>query len=136
MNLEAFCPDCNVLATAEDIGTTCTHCRRGVIEETLTAILMPTVKTYTFFADPGHAWMRVPLADVRASGAAISQFSYMNEKYAYLEEDCDVQRYLEAIGAVKVGEDGRKTIDDAQIKIKEKHCNSSSHIRTMAVYRA
>ena len=27
-------------------------------------------KTYTFFADPGHAWLRVPHAELHALGIA------------------------------------------------------------------
>ena len=53
---------------------------------------------YLWIEDPGHAWLRVPLAEVRASGANISDFSYRQGAYAYLEEDCDAGNFLDAIG--------------------------------------
>ena len=47
--------------------------------------------TFTFFEDPGHGWLRAPLALVRELGISnrISAYSYRDEAYAYLEEDCD-----------------------------------------------
>jgi hypothetical protein len=40
------------------------------------------------------------MADVVASGAKISRYSYMSEsgRVAYLEEDCDIAAYITAIG--------------------------------------
>lgn len=49
------------------------------------------------FADCGHAWLRVPLEDVRLAclqGLTISKCSFMNGKYAYLEEDCDLSAFI------------------------------------------
>lgn len=46
--------------------------------------------------DPGHAWLMVPVEEVRASGAEISVFSYERAGIAYLEEDCDAWAYAEA----------------------------------------
>jgi hypothetical protein len=55
----------------------------------------------TFVSDPGHGWLRVPLADIARSGSAdtISPYSFIDVSngVAYLEEDCDVARYLEAL---------------------------------------
>jgi len=52
----------------------------------------------TFISDPGHGWLRVPLVDIAALGleTAISNYSFIDGHYAYLEEDCDCARYLEA----------------------------------------
>ena len=44
--------------------------------------------------DPGHAWLRVPLATVQASGVLISAYSYASHGFAYLEEDCDAPAFL------------------------------------------
>ena len=44
--------------------------------------------------DPGHAWLRVPLAIVQASGVLISAYSYALHGFAYLEEDCDAPAFL------------------------------------------
>jgi hypothetical protein len=60
----------------------------------------------TFMSDPGHGWLRVPLADIARSGSAdsISRYSFIDvsNSVAYLEEDCDVARYLEALEAAGI----------------------------------
>jgi hypothetical protein len=52
----------------------------------------------TFISDPGHGWLRVPLADIAALGieTAVSTCSYIEGQFAYLEEDCDCAVYLDA----------------------------------------
>ena len=54
-----------------------------------------------FISDPGHGWLRVPFEDVLASPALphISEFSFIDndERWAYLEEDCDATVYLESL---------------------------------------
>lgn len=54
-----------------------------------------------FISDPGHGWLRVPFEDVLASPAlsSISEFSFIDddERYAYLEEDCDATVYLNSL---------------------------------------
>jgi len=51
-------------------------------------------RTYIFFEDPGHGWLRVPLKEVEPIADKISPYSYMRGKYAYLEEDCDAWTFL------------------------------------------
>ena len=51
-----------------------------------------------FISDPGHGWLRVPLNDVRESGIEVSKYSYMDDTYAYLEEDRDATLYVLACG--------------------------------------
>ena len=53
---------------------------------------------YSFVTDPGHGWLSVPLQDIQQLGIAdrISRYSYMTDKRAYLEEDCDAGVFLEA----------------------------------------
>lgn len=53
------------------------------------------------FADPGHAWAAVPVAELVKLGIAheISLFSYRRRDMAYIEEDCDLPRYLRALEA-------------------------------------
>ena len=48
-----------------------------------------------WITDPGHAWLRVPLADYTAVGITASKFSYVDAEYVYLEEDCDAALYLD-----------------------------------------
>lgn len=60
----------------------------------------------TFFHDPGHGWLRVPLEQIVALGlheeGCISRYSFIerwgtgNRAYAYLEEDLDAGVYTEA----------------------------------------
>ena len=51
---------------------------------------------YTFISDPSHAWLRVPLKEIR--GLDISSFSFYDDNYAYLEEDCDALTFMRAKG--------------------------------------
>lgn len=59
-----------------------------------------TGRQYRLFEDGGHAWLEVPRAQVTASGAVISAYSFYDERtgMAYLEEDCDMPAYLQTIG--------------------------------------
>jgi len=55
---------------------------------------------YRYIQDPGHGWLEVPLAQVLDLGIAVSAYSYINRKTntVYLEEDCDMSRFLIAKG--------------------------------------
>lgn len=48
---------------------------------------------YTWFTDPGHGWLRVPVADIK--GHPVSAYSFTDGVYAYLEEDCDAGYLLD-----------------------------------------
>lgn len=56
------------------------------------------MKTYKFYADPGHAWLAVKINELHQLGILdkISTYSYMRNDTAYLEEDCDVTRFFNA----------------------------------------
>lgn len=53
---------------------------------------------YIFTSDPGHGWLRVPMAELVALGIAdkISTYSYVSvdHRFAYLEEDCDFSTFI------------------------------------------
>jgi len=53
----------------------------------------------TFINDPSHGWLKVPLTDIAALGIEeqITSYSYIEGNFAYLEEDLDAPRYLEAL---------------------------------------
>lgn len=55
---------------------------------------------YQFHSDPGHAWLEVPMSELRALGIdrKISQYSYRSRdgRLAYLEEDCDAGLFVDA----------------------------------------
>lgn len=48
--------------------------------------------------DPSHGWLKVSLKTViqvlNETDCKISTCSYLDQKYAYLEEDCDSQRFI------------------------------------------
>ena len=61
------------------------------------------LKQLRFISDPGHGWLEVPTADVEASGYIPSQYSHESfayglEAFTYLEEDCDVAGFIQALG--------------------------------------
>ena len=73
---------------------------------------MPTISTtLTFIEDPGHGWLRVPLADVAALGIQdeITPYSFVDNDYAYLEEDCDYGTFMNACQAQNVPVPDMKT---------------------------
>jgi hypothetical protein len=79
------------------------------------------------FADPGHAWARIPKAKLVQLGIAdkISPYSYMNGANAFLEEDCDLSVLIRAL--IERG---------YEIKFNESHANKQSKIRNYSTYRA
>ena len=56
------------------------------------------MQKYEFHYDAGHGWLKVSHAELRELGIAhkISSYSYRDENYAYLEEDCDAPLFEEA----------------------------------------
>ena len=66
------------------------------------------LKQLRFISDPGHGWLEVPTADVEASGYIPSLYSHVSDAlvtspetagyYTYLEEDCDVAGFVQALG--------------------------------------
>jgi len=83
---------------------------------------------YRFYADPAHAWLRVPVAQLAEYGIAskISRFSYRKGRWAYLEEDSDaplfIQEYVRKHGA--------------RPRVTESVCNGRSAIRSYPAYHA
>lgn len=85
------------------------------------------MKTVTVYNDPGHAWAAVKIAELHALKIAdqISAYSYQRGQTAYLEEDCDLSRYLAALKAA-----------GHEVQFKEKHTNNRSPIRSYSAYKA
>lgn len=50
-----------------------------------------------FFSDPSHGWLRVPKALVAKLAMPVTRYSYQRGLYAYLEEDCDMQTFHDAM---------------------------------------
>jgi len=82
---------------------------------------------FNFYEDPGHGWMKVPLATLVELGIAdkISSYSYMRNESAYLEEDCDASVFFNAWRA-KYGVDP---------KLVRCFTNNQSRIRNYRSYR-
>ena len=58
-------------------------------------------KTFIFYTDPSHGWVKVPVKILNRFKIArsISRFSYYRKGYAYLEEDSDFIIFLKAMKA-------------------------------------
>ena len=54
---------------------------------------------YHFYEDPAHGWLKVKISKLEKLGIAgkITGYSYMRGEYAYLEEDCDLTTFMEAL---------------------------------------
>ena len=55
--------------------------------------------TIPFISDPGHGWGRVVRGAIEDVGIAdkISQYSYQDDVFVYLEEDCDLYLFIRAL---------------------------------------
>ena len=82
-------------------------------------------KTFTFFNDPGHGWMKVPRELLVELGveSKISTYSYQKGDFVYLEEDCDAGIVLDLLKEQGVTPD-----------IKSKHTDRQSRIRSYDSY--
>lgn len=56
---------------------------------------------YNFYSDPGHGWLAVNLDELIQLGIQdkISSYSYMRGNTVYLEEDCDMAEFMNAMEA-------------------------------------
>ena len=59
------------------------------------------VKLIDFYADAGHGWAKVERSELYSMGilSKISPYSYQDQRYVYLEEDCDLATYCHALEA-------------------------------------
>lgn len=55
--------------------------------------------TYDFYSDPGHGWLHVKLDELVELGIAdkITSYSYKRGNDVYLEEDCDMATFMDAM---------------------------------------
>lgn len=88
---------------------------------------MAKSKTYDVYADPGHAWLKVKIAELEKLGITgkITAFSYVRGDNAYLEEDCDAGVLINALKDRGV-----------EPKFKFHHTDNRSKIRGYASYPA
>jgi hypothetical protein len=64
------------------------------------------------YSDPGHGWAAVPLTLLDRLGLLdqITTYSYMRGKYAYLEEDCDLDAFMTAARAAGLAVEFRQWV--------------------------
>lgn len=81
----------------------------------------------TFYSDPGHGWLRVPVHLLDSWGLIdkITPYSYVRgNNWAYLEEDCDASTFLNAA-----------EMRGQSVEIRESNCaRDYSPIRNYANY--
>lgn len=82
-------------------------------------------QTFTFYNDPGHGWLKVPLELLTELEITdkITEYSYMSLNSAYLEEDLDAATFDKAMKA-----------KGKEYTTKNKHTNKASTIRAYARY--
>jgi len=76
-------------------------------------------------SDPGHAWLAVKLSEIKMLGieTEISSYSYVKGKTAYLEEDCDAGKFINAMRAKGI-----------EVEVKDGACRERSPIRYFKSY--
>lgn len=82
-------------------------------------------KNYDVYADPGHAWLKVKIAELDKLGITdkITDYSYVRGGCAYLEEDCDAGVFIDALNARGI-----------EPKFKFHHTDNRSKIRGYASF--
>jgi hypothetical protein len=78
-------------------------------------------------SDPGHAWLAVKLSEIKMLGieTEISSYSYVKGKTAYLEEDCDAGKFIQAMQAKGI-----------EVEVKDGACRERSPIRYFKSFTA
>jgi hypothetical protein len=83
-------------------------------------------RTFEYFIDPGHGWVKVSkriLQDLGIAGA-ITSYSYERGNHAYLEEDCDMGALYTALRARGI-----------EPKLRHRYADRNSRIRGYASYK-
>ncbi len=91
--------------------------------------VIETNEKYHFFSDQSHGWLKVLQSELESLGIAekISKYSYTNDKYVYLEEDCDATLFCNAKQNQSLGY-------DLKDNLIEHNTNSRSSIRSYQIY--
>jgi hypothetical protein len=76
--------------------------------------------TLDYYQDPGHGWVKIKLDKLKQLGIMqdISYFSYTRKEYAYLEEDCDLNKLYLACDKQGIELKLREHIADKNSKIR------------------
>ena len=78
-----------------------------------------------YHSDPGHGWLAVKLDELKMLGieTEISNYSFIKGKTAYLEEDCDMPKFIKAAEAKGI-----------KVSIKQGAVRDRSPIRSFRTY--
>jgi hypothetical protein len=85
---------------------------------------------FQFYMDPGHGWIKVPMKLLKELQIEkdISYFSYYRKGHAYLEEDCDMAKFIHAMKE-------KKNWTLLEQNIKSFHTDRRSKIRNYSIYQ-
>lgn len=87
-------------------------------------------KKYTFFSDPGHGWLSVPMREIAKLhiGQYITRYSYRSRcgGRVYLEEDCDLNTFINAVCPDPANQ--KRWFSE---NVRESYSNSRSRIRSL-----
>ena len=77
-------------------------------------------KTFAFYQDPGHGWIKVPVKLLVTLGVAdkVSHYSYYRNGFAYLEEDNDAALFIHKMKSIGVVPKFRESHTDRQSIIR------------------
>lgn len=83
-------------------------------------------RSFDYFNDPGHGWVKVSKRMLQDLGiaVAITSYSYERGDYAYLEEDCDMGALYTALHARGI-----------EPKLRHRYADRRSRIRGYASYQ-
>ena len=78
-------------------------------------------KTYKWYSDAGHAWLKVSIKEVKDLDIChkISSYSYINNGNVYLECDCDAELFINA----------KEQATNSTLNFDEVNCGDNSTIR-------
>jgi hypothetical protein len=90
-----------------------------------------------FHEDPSHGWLQVPKKLLVQLGILnkITPYSYEDNIYAYLEEDCDLFVFLKALGFDYTDEEGKDKVEIFWELVPQNHTDFSSPIRKLQRYK-
>jgi hypothetical protein len=80
---------------------------------------------FDIYTDAGHGWLKVSKKQLKelCIAESISHYSYQRGDFAYLEEDCDLPKFVQAMD--KIGK---------CVEYRPHHSNKSSKIRSYDRY--
>lgn len=84
---------------------------------------------FNFYTDPGHGWLKVPMKLLKELKIEkdISCHSYYRKGHVYLEEDCDLLKFVNAMKE-------QRNWTFLEQNIKSSHTDRSSKIRNYEMY--